>query len=119
MALIKELTIPSGHTCYYWKIISINRDPLQPTSTIRIAGFLDKDSRDSNKPMLSDSIKTYEGFTGNSLEEAYIWLKEKYSYVSNPPIQNPNYDPTDPSSPYLIITDPLKVFGEFSDAEDA
>lgn len=97
----------------------MSRDFLQNTGMIRIAGFLDEESRQDNKPILVDSIKTYEGFTGNSLEEAYTWLKEKYTMVSQPMLPNPNYDPTDPSSLSMLDQSPIKVPGEFGNAVDA
>lgn len=118
MALIKELTLPSGHTCSYWKIISLSRDFLQGTGMIRVAGFLDQEAREENKPMLADSIKVYEGFAGNSLEEAYTWLKERFSLITQPPISNPEYNPEDPLSSPTINQGPMKIPGEFYEAKD-
>jgi len=122
MALIKDITLVSGHTCSYWKIISISKDFTNDTGMVRLAGYKDKEARDEGRPALADSIKVYNGFTGHGgTEEAYDWLKNLTVQVSTAPSPNPDFDIDKPESPEnqrFIYQGPTSVPGEFHEAID-
>jgi len=123
VALIKNITLPSGHICSYWKIIAINKDFVSNTGYIKLAGYLDAEAREDNKPSLADSTKVFHNYVAHgSTADAYDYLRTQTFPGSSMPIPNFEYNPMEPVSetnqPYTY-SDPVTVEGEFFGAVDA
>lgn len=120
MALIKDIELPSGHTCSYWKIISIEKNFHSDTSVIKVAGFKDAEARDSGKPFIADSVKVYYGYPDHGgTDAAYTWLKDRTTVVSQSGLPNPDYDPEVLGSLMFTEQPPLVLHGEFHEAIDS
>lgn len=82
MALLKKITLPSGHTCEYWRIASISTNYAAGHGAVELVGYLDADARADGLPPLADSRQLFQGYTGHGgTAEAYEWVKRQPSTV--------------------------------------
>lgn len=98
MALQKEITLASGHTCSYWRITQITSDFATGSGTVTLSGYLDAEARAAGKPPLSDARFWLAGFKGHGgTAEAYEWVKEQPStkpgYMIEEEVDVPAADP--------------------------
>lgn len=78
MALKKVISLPSGHTCEYWRIVRVQQDFATGAGTVIIAGYLDEQARLDGKQPSSDALVALEGYTGHGgTEQAYQWAKQQ------------------------------------------
>jgi hypothetical protein len=97
MALIKKITLPSGHECSYWRVIEVQTKHLSKDGSVTIIGYKDKATRDAGFQPLADSAKTFYGYHGHGgTEEAYEWLRSLTETVPDQMVDNPEYDPEIP-----------------------
>lgn len=82
MALLKNITLPSGHACAYWRIASISANYTHGHGTVELVGYRDADARDAGLPPLADSRMVFHGYTGHGgTGEAYDWVRTQPSTV--------------------------------------
>lgn len=94
MALIKNIALPSGHECEYWRIIEISTRHLSKDGYVTIIGYKDAAAREAGMQPLADSAKTFYGYSGHGgTPEAYAWLIGLTEPVPEQMVPNPDYDP--------------------------
>ena len=82
MALLKNITLPSGHACAYWRIASISANYAHGHGAVEIVGYRDADARADGLPPLADSRLVFNGYTGHGgTAEAYDWVRTQPSTV--------------------------------------
>ena len=82
MALLKPITLPSGHDCAYWRIASISTNYAHGHGAVELVGYRDADAREAGLPPLADSRMVFHGYTGHGgTAEAYEWVKQQPSVV--------------------------------------
>lgn len=82
MALLKKITLPSGHTCEYWRIASISTNYAAGHGVVELVGYRDLEARDVGLPPLADSRMVFNGYTGHGgTAEAYDWVRAQPSTV--------------------------------------
>ena len=130
MALLKKITLPSGHSCEYWRIASISTNYAAGHGVVELVGFRDLEARavDGLQP-LADSRMVFNGYTGHGgTAEAYEWVRTQPSIVPG------HYEtrevtvpmlPVNPDEPPVMQTTQAQVWVPeqpgpplFADAED-
>ena len=82
MALLKPITLPSGHECSYWRIASISANYAQGHGSVELVGYRDADARADGLAPLADSRMTFHGYRGHGgTAEAYDWVRSQPSTV--------------------------------------
>jgi hypothetical protein len=82
MALRKLLTLPSGHACAYWRIVSVSADYARGHGAVEVIGYRDADAREEGLSPLADSRMVFNGYTGHDgTAAAYEWLRAQPSTV--------------------------------------
>jgi hypothetical protein len=82
MALLKNITLPSGHACAYWRIVSVSADYARGHGAVELIGYRDADARTEGLPPLADSRMVFNGYTGHDgTAAAYEWLRTQPSTV--------------------------------------
>ena len=82
MALRKTITLPSGHSCEYWRIVEIRRDWLNGIGAVIVAGYRDESARRGELAPSSDARVAFEGYLGlGAVADAYSWVQQQPSLV--------------------------------------
>ena len=129
MALLKNITLPSGHACTYWRIASITTSYANGHGAVEIVGYRDADARAAGLAPLADSRMTFHGYLGHGgTAEAYDWVRTQPSTVPGHyemrelTVPMPSANPTEP--PVMQTTQARVWVPEqsgpplFADAED-
>ena len=103
MALLKNITLPSGHACEYWRIAAVSTQFVVGRGSVEVVGYRDADAREAELPPLADSRMVFNGYTGHGgTSEAYDWLKLQPSTVPghfetrDVTVPMPSANPTEP-----------------------
>ncbi len=82
MALLKNITLPSGHACDYWRIASITTAFSAGAGYVELAGYRDQAAREAGLPSLADARYVFQGYLGHGgTAEAYEWVRSQPSVV--------------------------------------